>query len=213
MTEAAGQVAANPLPAGRPPAGLGRPAGRHGGTGRREPGDVFGPGQPGHVEVQGVGVITSYLPEGRLGPLIEACDADGWLRTGDVGWLDEAGYLFLAGQVDDVIEQAESRLYPREIEDVLVSVLGVVEAAVVGRPVPAGGELPVAFIATGRHPEAGADESLRQRIADACAAKLAQVEAAVRDRRGGVPAVRADRQGGAAASFARCSRCRLTGAA
>jgi acyl-CoA synthetase (AMP-forming)/AMP-acid ligase II len=172
MTEAAGQVTANPVRvAERRPGSVGVPAG----TRVRIVDDAGGEaarGQSGHIEIQGVGVITSYLPEGRLGPLIEACDADGWLRTGDMGWMDDCGYLFLSGQVDDVIEQADARLYPREIEDVLVSVLGVVEAAVVGRPVPTGGELPVAFVGTGRALEPQSDQSLRQRIADACEVKL-----------------------------------------
>jgi acyl-CoA synthetase (AMP-forming)/AMP-acid ligase II len=211
MTEAAGQVAANPLlAAGRLPGSVGMPVG----TKVRIVGasDAVGPGQPGHVEVHGVGVITSYLPEGRLGPLIEACDADGWLRTGDVGWVDDAGYLFLAGQLADVIEQAEARLYPREIEDVLVSVLGVVEAAVVGRPVATGGELPVAFIATGRDPEAGADEALRQRVADACAAKLVRskrpFEIVVAESLPLAPTGKVARQ-----QLRKVLNCRLTGAA
>ena len=139
-------------------------------------GVVVSPGETGIVEIQGVGVIASYLPEGRLGPLIDACSSDGWFGTGDVGWLDEAGYLYLAGQLDDVIEQPEAKLYPREIEDVLVSVLGVVEAAVVGRPGPSGGELPVAFIGTGKRLEAQSDQSLRQRIEEACSAKLARAK-------------------------------------
>jgi acyl-CoA synthetase (AMP-forming)/AMP-acid ligase II len=176
LTEAAGQVAANPLRVGRRrPGSVGLPV--H--TRVRvvdDGGNVVVSGQIGHVEIEGVGVITSYLPEGRLGPLIEACDSDGWLGTGDVGWLDDAGYLFLAGQIDDVIEQADAKLYPREIEDVLVSVLGVVEAAVVGRPAPTGAELPVAFIGTGSRLEPQLAQSLRQRIENACAAKLAQAK-------------------------------------
>jgi len=172
MTEAAGHVTANPLRVTeRRPGSVGLPAG----TSVRivdEAGRPVATGQTGRIEIKGVGVITSYLPEGRLGSLIEACDADGWLGTGDIGWLDGAGYLFLAGQVDDVIEQADGKLYPREIEDVLVSVLGVVEAAVVGRPVAAGGELPVAFVGTGKRLEPQSDHSLRQRIADACDVKL-----------------------------------------
>lgn len=176
MTEAAGQVTANPVRvAERRPGSVGLPAG----TRVRivdDAGREGAQGQTGHIEIQGVGVITSYLPEGRLGSLIEACDADGWLGTGDIGWMDDAGYLFLAGQVDDVIEQAGAKLYPREIEDVLVSVLGVVEAAVVGRPGPAGCELPVAFVGTGRALEPQSDQSLRQRVADACEVKLERVK-------------------------------------
>jgi acyl-CoA synthetase (AMP-forming)/AMP-acid ligase II len=126
MTEAASMITANPVDGVRKPGSAGRPAGAQvrielgGGAAR--------PGEIGRVQIRGAGVITSYDSGGRPG----AIDADGWLDTGDLGYLDADGYLFLAGRSDDVINRGGEKIYPREIEEILLAQPGVRSAAVVG---------------------------------------------------------------------------------
>lgn len=93
---------------------------------RDEDGKPLPPGAPGEVYVRGPQVSGEYLGrESQLGP-------DGWLATRDGGFLDEAGYLFLSGRIDDVIVRGGENLSPGEIEDVLLEHPSVAECAVVG---------------------------------------------------------------------------------
>jgi acyl-CoA synthetase (AMP-forming)/AMP-acid ligase II len=71
---------------------------------------------------------------------------DGWLWTGDVGLLDERGYLTLRDRSKDMIISGGSNIYPREIEEVLLRHPGVLECSVVGRPHPDWGEEAIAFV-------------------------------------------------------------------
>src|SRR5205807_9555259 len=98
----------------------------------------------GAVEIRGPDVIVHYLrPDGRPRP---ARSADGWLATGDVGNLDERGFVFLTGRADDVINCGGEKIYPREIEDVLRTHPAVTQAVVVGRRDDVLGECPVAYV-------------------------------------------------------------------
>jgi oxalate---CoA ligase len=109
-------------------------------------------GQVGRVQIRGRGVITRYASGGPAG----AIDADGWLDTGDLGYLDEDGYLFLAGRRDDVINRGGEKIYPREIEELLLAQPGVRTAVVIGEPDEVLGERPVAYVAAaGSASEAG----------------------------------------------------------
>jgi oxalate---CoA ligase len=143
MTEAASMITANPLDARRP-GSAGRPAGSEvrieapGGT-TPAPAAL---GEIGRVRIRGGGVIRAYASGGRPG----AIDADGWLDTGDLGYLDADGYLFLAGRSDDVINRGGEKIYPREIEELLIAQPGVKSAAVVGVPDDVLGERPVAWV-------------------------------------------------------------------
>ena len=69
-----------------------------------------------------------------------------WLRTGDEGMIDESGYLTITGRIKDIIIRGGENIYPREIEDCLEQVAGVVRAAVVGLPDKKLGEVTAAFI-------------------------------------------------------------------
>jgi long-chain acyl-CoA synthetase len=71
---------------------------------------------------------------------------DGWLFTGDVGCLDADGFLTLKDRSKDLIISGGSNIYPREVEEVLLTAPGVIEAAVVGAPDPEWGEVVVAFV-------------------------------------------------------------------
>ena len=100
------------------------------------------PGEIGRVQIRGPGVITEYAAGGPVG----AIDADGWLETGDLGHLDQDGYLFLAGRSDDVINRGGEKIYPREIEEFLLTQPGVRSAAVVAASDEVLGQRPIAYV-------------------------------------------------------------------
>lgn len=106
----------------------------------RDPdGNVLPAGQRGEVWVRGDQVAGEYL--GR-----SALDPDGWFPTRDAGRLDEDGFLFLDGRLDDVIVRGGENLSPGEIEDVLAAHPAVAEAAVVGVPDQEWGEAVAAAV-------------------------------------------------------------------
>lgn len=71
---------------------------------------------------------------------------DGWLRTGDMGWRDEEGYVYLAGRGDDMIIRGGENISPEEVENVLGSHPDIDEAAVIGIPDPQWGQEPMAVV-------------------------------------------------------------------
>jgi acyl-CoA synthetase (AMP-forming)/AMP-acid ligase II len=164
MTEAASMITANPLDGPRKPGSAGRPAGsqvRIGLPGGR----AAAPGDIGRVLIRGAGVITAYASGGRP----DAIDDEGWLDTGDLGYLDADGYLFLIGRSDDVINRGGEKIYPREIEEILLAQPGVRSAAVVGLVDEVLGERPVAYVV----PEGGAiADEIEGMLRAACAQRL-----------------------------------------
>ncbi len=100
-------------------------------------------GTSGEVLVRGDAVMKGYWrnPEATAAAL-----RNGWLHTGDVGALDEDGFLTLMDRSKDLIISGGSNIYPREIEEVLLRHPGVHEVSVVGRPHPEWGEEVVAFV-------------------------------------------------------------------
>jgi acyl-CoA synthetase (AMP-forming)/AMP-acid ligase II len=152
MTEAAGQICANPLePAARRPGSVGPPVGldlrvvdQHGAT--------VAPGAAGLVEILGPTVVDHYLVPGAPPSRVPAGGASGWLRTGDVGYRDDGGFVHLLGRIDGVINRGGEKVYPRHVEEVLRRHPGVAEAAVVGEPDPVLGERPVAFVVARARP-------------------------------------------------------------
>jgi oxalate---CoA ligase len=163
MTEAASMIAANPLDGPRKPGSAGLAAGaevRVAAAGGPAPA-----GCVGRVQIRGGGVITRYAEGGRPG----AIDPAGWLDTGDLGYTDDDGYLFLVGRSDDVINRGGEKIYPREIEEIMLAQPGVHSAAVVGAPDDVLGECPVAYVV----PAAGwPEEKVEAGLREACAAEL-----------------------------------------
>jgi acyl-CoA synthetase (AMP-forming)/AMP-acid ligase II len=147
MTEAGSQIAANPRSQGeRRPGSVGVAVGLELRVvdGSRQ---CLPPGVVGQVEIRGANVVSEYwAPAGTAGTARPACRADGWLATGDLGRVDDDGYVYLAGRDDDVINRGGEKVYPRQVEEVLFAEAGVAEAAVVGRTHPIVGEEPVAFV-------------------------------------------------------------------
>lgn len=74
---------------------------------------------------------------------------DGWFHTGDLGWFDDDGFLWLDGRVSDMINRGGLKVFPGTVEDVLLAADGVREAAVVGVPDERLGEVPWAFVVRG----------------------------------------------------------------
>jgi acyl-CoA synthetase (AMP-forming)/AMP-acid ligase II len=170
MTEAASQITATPLDGSGPAGSCGRPAGAE--VQVRDSGRTPVPaGTTGRIWIRGAGVIGAYAG----GRAADRFDADGWLDTRDEGYLDEDGFLFLAGRSDDVINRGGEMLYPREIEEVLIADSAVRDAVVVGRPDPVLGQVPVAYVIPARDP-ATADglQALLDQLTARCAAQLSR---------------------------------------
>ena len=123
-------------------------------------------GGTGEIIVSGPNVMKGYYnrPEDTKKAL-----RDGWLRTGDMGRIDEDGYLFIVGRKSDMILVHGMNVYPREIEEVLYAHPRVKEAAVVGRQDEKHGEIPVAFLSM----EGGEEGDLRE-LREHCARQLAK---------------------------------------
>ncbi len=115
------------------------------------------------VEVRVVDADDRDVPTGEAGEIVTRSDCvmagywknpeatkktlrNGWLHTGDVGSLDEEGYLTIRDRSKDMIISGGSNIYPREIEEVLLRHPGVAECSVVGRPHPEWGEEVIAFV-------------------------------------------------------------------
>ena len=124
MTEAASQIAANPLER-RKPGSVGQPAGAEiaimDGKGRQLP--------PANVERSRCEVPPSRGDTTMMPPRPQCAFRDGWFRTGDLGYLDRDGYLFIVGRIKEVINRGGQKVAPAEVEEALLSHPDVVEAA------------------------------------------------------------------------------------
>ena len=100
-------------------------------------------GEVGEVLIGGDSVMAGYW---RNPEATAAAIRDGWLWTGDMGCLDADGFLTLKDRSKDLIISGGSNIYPREVEEVLLTAAGVNEVAVVGAPDPEWGEVVVAFV-------------------------------------------------------------------
>ena len=109
-------------------------------------GRSLGPGEIGEVLTRGPHTMSGYWrrPEATA----ETIEPDGWLHTGDIGRWDEQGYLYLLDRRHDVIISGGFNVYPREVEDVLLTHPAVVQAAVVGLPDEKWGERVAAAVVT-----------------------------------------------------------------
>ena len=96
---------------------------------------------PGEILIRGGNLFSGYWPDGVDGP-----DANGWYRTGDVGFLDPDGDLFLVDRLRELIIVSGFNVFPSEVEDVLVGAPGIQEAAVIGVPSEETGEAVKAFV-------------------------------------------------------------------
>jgi acyl-CoA synthetase (AMP-forming)/AMP-acid ligase II len=145
MTEAAALIACGPLDAPR-----------RGSVGRLVPntearivdpesGADLGPGRTGELWVRGPQVMRGYRD--RPEATARTVDADGWLHSGDLCYLDEDGYLYVVDRLKELIKYKGYQVAPAELEHLLLTHPAVADAAVVPRPDPEAGEVPVAHVA------------------------------------------------------------------
>src|SRR5215831_6068339 len=143
LTESSAGITANRVGTNRP-----------GSVGRAIPGvevailDLDGkpvpPGTDGEICARGPGIMKGYWKdEEQTAETLR----DGWLHTGDVGRLDEDGYLYIVDRMKDLIIRSGFNVYPRDVEDALLEHPDIIQAAVVGRPDDESGEEVVAVVA------------------------------------------------------------------
>jgi long-chain acyl-CoA synthetase len=123
---------------------------------------------PGEIQVRGANLFSGYWPDGANGP-----DADGWYATGDVGFLDSDGDLFLVDRLKELVIVSGFNVYPTEVEDVITEVEGVAEAAVIGTEHPMTGEAVVAYVKAVRG-SAYDEQTLVRLVREHCAVRLAR---------------------------------------
>jgi long-chain acyl-CoA synthetase len=111
-------------------------------------GRELGPREPGEVWLRAPNVMRGYF--NRPDETASALPGDGWLRTGDGGYLDEEGYLFLTDRIKDMIVSGGENVYPIEVEEALAQHPDVVEAAVIGVPDERWGEAVKALVVVRR---------------------------------------------------------------
>nr|WP_278653059.1 AMP-binding protein [Pandoraea pnomenusa] len=148
---------------------------------RREDGTWADLGEPGELCVRGPQVMRGYWQ--RPEETASTIDADGWLMTGDIGVMDERGYVRLIDRKKDMILVSGFNVYPNEIEDVVMLHPGVREAAVVGVPDPIAGER-VKLVLVARDPQLDADAILAHCRAHLTAYKVPRI---VEFRQGELP--------------------------
>lgn len=101
------------------------------------------PGQIGEIVIRGPNVMKEYL--NREAETLQALK-DGWLRSGDLGYMDEEGYFYIVDRKKDMINRGGEKVYPKEVENTMARIDGISEVAVVGRPDEKYGEEVVAFV-------------------------------------------------------------------
>ncbi|MER7717709.1 AMP-binding protein [Streptomyces flaveolus] len=128
-------------------------------------GPALPPGETGEVWARGPQITDGYQGHPEL--TAEQFQG-GWLRTGDLGRLDEDGWLFLVGRAKDMLIYKGYNVYPTPLEDLLHQHPAVAQAAVVGAPHPEAGEIPVAYVTVraGHEPDAELARALMDHVAD-----------------------------------------------
>jgi acyl-CoA synthetase (AMP-forming)/AMP-acid ligase II len=129
-------------------------------------GEAVPAGEPGEVWVRGYNVMQGYFDDPRA--TAEAITADGWLKTGDIGVMNADGYLRITDRIKDMFIVGGFNCYPAEIENLLCSMEGVAQAAVIGVADERMGEVAKAFIVR----RAGADLSA-EAVIDWCRRNMA----------------------------------------
>lgn len=119
-------------------------------------GDAVPAGEPGEIVVRGYNVLRGYLDDPAA--TAEAVDAEGWLHTGDVGVLDDRGYLRITDRTKDLFIVGGFNVYPAEVENLMLGDTRIAQVAVVGAPDERMGEVGVAFVVLRPEADATADE-------------------------------------------------------
>ena len=143
LSEASPVVSMNPIEGPWKAGSIGLPVPDVEVTIQNDHGEVLPPQEVGELCVRGGNVMLGYLNQPDETQKVMRGD---WLLTGDVGYKDQDGYIFITDRKKDMLLVNGINVYPREVEEVLYQFPGIKEAAVVSRPDPRKGEAPVAFI-------------------------------------------------------------------
>ncbi len=111
---------------------------------RDDDGNALAQGEIGELCIRGPQVMAGYWQ--RPEETAKTMCGDGWLRTGDMGYMDEKGYIFITDRKKDMILVSGFNVFPNEVEDVVVEMDGVLEAAAVGMPDDKSGEVVKLFV-------------------------------------------------------------------
>ena len=124
----------------------------------QETGEPAETGAFGEIMMRGPNIMIGYLhnPEATAESI-----RDGWLYSGDIGYVDEDGYFFIVDRTKDMIIRGGENIYPREIEEVIYEHEGVLECAVIGIPDPVRGEEVLAVVVAKEGVSLDADELAR----------------------------------------------------
>ena len=132
-------------------------------------------GEVGEIVGRGPILMPGYY---KRPDLTEQAIVNGWLHTGDLGYVDEDGFLFLVDRMKDLIITGGCNVFPRDIEEIIVQHAAVREAAVFGVPSEKWGETPMAAVIL-REPGAASEDELRVWINERVDSKLQRVHAVV----------------------------------
>lgn len=108
-----------------------------------DPETEFPPGKPGELLIKGPQVMKEYW---RRPEETAQAFSSGWLRTGDIAFMDDDGFFYIVDRKKDLIKYKGHSIFPSELENILYSHPAVLECAVVGKPDPEAGEIPKAFV-------------------------------------------------------------------
>ncbi|WP_417320326.1 long-chain-fatty-acid--CoA ligase [Erythrobacter aureus] len=161
LTESAGVVSANPYEGTRKPGTIGQVLMQTEVLllDKEDPAIVVADGEPGELALHGPQVMQGYWnrPEAAQEVFIEHRGKT-WLRTGDVATMDEDGFLQIVDRIKDMIAVGGFKVFPSQVEDVLVEHEAIKEALVIGRPDAYRGEAPVAYVTLETEGQATAEE-------------------------------------------------------
>lgn len=127
-------------------------------------GAVLSPGEIGEIQVRSPSLMAGYLPESETAAAL----ADGWYRTGDVGYIEPEGWVHLTDRLKEMIKVSGFQVAPAEIEAVLLGHPAVLDCAVFGIPDERAGEVPVAAVQVDRNVPV-AEGELQRLVADTLA--------------------------------------------